>query len=125
MRGGRLTRFRPGDQSRGKFANEFKSLVKTTALGGPKDGWRGLETEGPLGLSNIPGSIRGAKKGAKRNAKRASLDIIVAAISFFLFVSFFVPYGNVFCHIPHAIFTCLLFAFRTVYICYPFIFIQC
>ena len=37
----------------------------------------------------------------------------------------FVPYVNVFCHIPHAFFTRLLFAFRTVYICYPFIFIQC
>ena len=49
----------------------------------------------------------------------------VAAISFFLFVLFFVPYVNVFCHIPHAFFTRLLFAFRTVYICYPFIFIQC
>ena len=72
MRGGRLTRFRPGDQSRGKFAKEFKSLVKTTALGGLKDGWKRLKTEGPLGLSNIPGSIRGAKKGAKRNAKRVS-----------------------------------------------------
>ena len=47
----------------------------------------------------------------------------VAAI--FLFVSFFVPYANVFCHIPHAFFTRFLFAFRTVYICYPFMLIQC
>ena len=42
--------------------------------------------------------------------------IYVAAISFFLFVSFFVPYVNVFCHILHAFFTRSLFAFPTVYI---------
>ena len=76
MRGRSLTRFRPDDQSRGGFANEFKCLVKMSALGGLKGGWKGLKTGGPLGLPNIPGSIRGAKKEAKRNAKRASLDII-------------------------------------------------
>ena len=46
------------------------------AVGGVTGRWKGLKTEGPLGLPNIPGSIRGAKRGAKRNAKGASLDII-------------------------------------------------
>ena len=35
-------------------------------------------------------------------------NYFVAAISFFLFVSFFVPYVNVFCHIPHAFFYSLI-----------------
>ena len=72
MRGGSLTRFRPDDQSGGNFANEFKSLLKTSALGGVRGGWKGLKTGAPLGLPNIPGGICGAKRGAKR----ASLDII-------------------------------------------------
>ena len=72
MRGGSLTRFRPDDQSGGNFANEFKSLLKTSALGGVRGGWKGLKTGAPLGLPNIPGGIRGAKRGAKR----ASLGII-------------------------------------------------
>ena len=76
MRGGSLTRFRPEDQSGGSFANEFKSLVKATAVGGVKGGWKGLKMGGLLGLPNIPGSVHGAKKGAKRNVKRASLNII-------------------------------------------------
>ena len=76
MRGGTLTRFRPYDHCGNGFANEIKCLVKTTALGGVKGGWKGLKTGGPLGLPNIPGSIRGAKREAKRGAKRASLDII-------------------------------------------------
>ena len=76
MRGGSLTRFRPDDQSGGNFANEFKSLLKTSALGGVKGGWKGSKTGAPLGLPNIPGGIGGAKRGTKRGAKRASLDII-------------------------------------------------
>ena len=76
MRGGSLTRFRPDDQSGGNFANEFKSLLKTSALGGARGGWKGLKTPYPLGLPNIPSGIRGAKRGVKRGAKRASLDII-------------------------------------------------
>ena len=76
MRGGSLTRFRPDDQSGGGFASDFKSLVKSSALGGLKGGWKGLKTAGPWGLPNIPGGFRGAKRGTKRSAKRASLDII-------------------------------------------------
>ena len=72
MRGGSLTRFRPDDQSGGNFA----SLLKTSAIGGARGGWKGLKAGGPLGLPNIPGGIRGAKRGAKLGAKRASLDII-------------------------------------------------
>ena len=76
MRGGSLTRFRPDDQSGGNFANEFTSLVKSSALGGARGAWKGLKTGSLLGLPNIPGGIRGAKRGVKRGAKRTSLDII-------------------------------------------------
>ena len=45
----------------------------------------------------------------------------VAAISFFLFVSFFVPYVNVFCHIPHA----FSLAYYLHFVRYIFVILSC
>ena len=65
MKGGSLTRFRPDDQSGRSLANEFKSLVKTTALGGLKGGWKGLKTGGPLGSLTFQAVFVEQRKGPR------------------------------------------------------------
>ena len=51
-------------------------------------------------------------------------NLLLRRFRFSLCVIFFVPFVNVFCHILHNFFTRFLFAFRTVYMCYPFMFIS-
>ena len=69
MRGGSLNRFKPDDQSGNGFIQDF-------ILASAQEGWKGLETGGPLGLPNIAEGIRGIKRGGKRAIKRKALQEI-------------------------------------------------
>ena len=69
MRAGSLTRFKPDDQSGNGFIQDF-------ILASDQEGWKGLETGGPLGLTNIAEGIRGIKRGGKRAIKRKALQEI-------------------------------------------------
>ena len=64
-----LMRFGPDDQSGNGFIHDF-------ILASAQEGWKGLKTGGPLGLTNIAGGIPGVKRGSNRAIKRKALQEI-------------------------------------------------